>query len=413
MDRSVRILIVHDRPEISATLKSIALKTIGENIVVDVAPDVFSARDRLRAAYYDLLIVDLTLPILIGKTAATIENAQILLNDVFEGGEIKAPGDVIGISKDVDVLSLIRTDIGEHLMGCIHEDTGSAWQASYAAKLKYLMRTRNARQIVANSSYDFDLVIITALDKEAQPFSDLFGLTTSDQFERAKQFTFADKIGVMRRGALFSIGLAGPSASAAATQALLTQFRPKLIFMTGFCGGVKRRVRIGDIVAFRNSAPWDNGKWAERNIGGTKVPFFRARATALSGSEGQTRDIVRDLINEECWTEPKHLDKITGLPAASKAQLHLQGAGSGSAVVTSVATLDQITALDESIWAVDMESHAFYHTCRNTPVLQPDFLCIKGVADHCNGAKSSRYHTSCSTLSARLVHRIVRTHYSF
>jgi nucleoside phosphorylase len=217
----------------------------------------------------------------------------------------------------------------------------------------------------------------------------------------------------MRRGVLYAIGSSGQPPCAAATQALLTQFRPKLILMTGFCGGVKHRVRIGDIVAFRHSAPWDYGKWEEREIDGEKHSTFRARATALSGSEGQARGIVRDIINDGKWPDADTLSAASVISRRSTPQLRLQGAGSGSAVVTSTFTLDQITALDDNIWAIDMESYAFYYACRNTPVLAPDFICIKGVADHCNGAKSSKHHAACSALSARLAHHIVRRRYDF
>jgi nucleoside phosphorylase len=320
---------------------------------------------------------------------------------------------VLGISRDKEVLGLVRTDVGEQLMGCIHEDVGGTWRESFELKLKYLLKARISRQLVANASFDFDVVLVTALDKEARPYAELFGLTDSDQFRRAKQFIFYDKSGTLRRGVVYSIGDSGQPPCASAVQALLTQFRPKLIMMTGFCGGVKRRVKIGDIVAFRTSAPWDYGKWEEKEVEGQKSPVFRARATAVSGSEGQIRDVVRDLIDSGEWPDARTIGSIEGLAATANPKLHMQGAGSGSAVVTSTAMLDRITALDENIWAVDMESYAFYHACRNTPVRAPDFICIKAVADHCNGAKSSKYHGACSLLSARLAHHIVRRCYAF
>jgi nucleoside phosphorylase len=413
MGCSMRILIVHDRDEVGAELERIARVTAGVDVGIERAQDVFSALRLLRDHYFDLAVVDLTLPVLLGQADVSLSHAQLLLGEIFQGGEAKAPGDVLGISRDKEVLGLVRTDIGEQLMGCIHEDAGGIWRGSFELKLKYLLKARISRQLVANASFDFDVVLVTALDKEARPYADLFGLTDSDHFRRAKQFVFDDKGGKMRRGVVYAIGDSGQPPCASAVQALLTQFRPKLIMMTGFCGGVKRRVKIGDVVAFRTSAPWDYGKWEEKEVEGQKRSVFRARATAVAGSEGHVRDVVRDLINSGEWPGAPTNGSIDGLAASARPKLHMQGAGSGSAVVTSTATLDQITALDESIWAVDMESYAFYHACRNTPVRTPDFMCIKAVADHCNGSKSSKYHGACSALSARLAHHIVRSCYVF
>jgi len=410
----VKILIVHDREEVAVELGRIALETAGKGATAKCVRDVFSARDQLRSDYHDLIVVDLTLPILHGKTEPSLQNTQLLLNEIFEGGEAKAPGDVLGISLDTEMLKLVRNDIGEHMMACIHEDREGAWRAVFAAKIKYLIRARTARQAVANSSHDVDVVIVTALDKEAKPYEDLFGLTASDEFERAKQFTFDDMSGTMRRGVLYSIGNAGQASCGAATQALLTQFRPRLAVMTGFCGGVRKRVKLGDVLAFRSSAPWDFGKWEEAGAGDFKKTVFKPRATAINVPERRVREAIRDIIDQENWPDTEALEalaKSAGRQMTPK--LRLQGCGSGSAVVTSVETLDKIVALDETIWGVDMESYAFYYACRHTPVLSPDFICIKAVADHCNGSKSSRLHGACSELSARLARHVIRRTYAF
>jgi nucleoside phosphorylase len=63
--------------------------------------------------------------------------------------------------------------------------------------------------------------------------------------------------------------------------------------------------------------------------------------------------------------------------------------------------------------AVDMESYGFYYACLHTSVVRPDFICIKGVADHCNGEKDSKWHAPCSLLSASVTLDILRNHYDF
>jgi len=411
----LRILIIHDRPEIGTELQLIARETIGPTAESDVVEDVLSARDRLKSQFYDLVVIDLTLPIKQGKPAS-LEYTQILLDDIFDGAEIRTPADVLGISKDPSVLAGVRTNIGQHLMGCLEEDAAGTWKEAFKAKVQYLMRARTARRLVTNSSHDLDVVLVTALDKEAQPYSDFLELSSSEEFKGSKDFAFSDKSGKMRRGILHAIGQAGQSACGSATQALLTQFRPKLIILTGFCGGVEARVNFGDLIAFAASSAWDYGKWEEvEEADGKKTTVFRPRPMALNCPENGVREVVREMMAASYQPQS---DTIADVVKASGGnitdwKLRLRGAGSGSAVVTSGETLKSIVDRDEEIWAIDMESYAFYHACRNTPVLAPDFICLKAVADHCNGEKDSKFHAPCSAISARFAHEVITRHYDF
>lgn len=412
----MRVLVIHDRPEIGHQLQQIAHQTVGSTTETEVVEDVLSARDRLKSRFYDLVVVDLTLPIKQGKAAPSLENTQILLDEIFEGAEVRTPADVLGISKDPSVLEGVRTNIGQHLMACLEEDAAGTWKEAFKAKVQYLMRARNARRLVANSSHDLDVVLVTALDKEAQPYSEFLELSPSEELKGSKDFVFSDKSGKVRRGILHSIGQAGQSACGSATQALLTQFRPKLIMLTGFCGGVEARVNFGDLVAFVASSAWDYGKWEEmKDASGVSTTVFRPRPMAINCPENGVREIVRKLMAGGFQPQPDALSDVIKASDGkiTEWKLRLRGAGSGSAVVTSGETLQSIIDRDEEIWAIDMESYAFYHACRNTPVLAPDFICLKAVADHCNGEKDSKFHAPCSAISARLAHEIITHHYDF
>lgn len=412
----MKILIIHDRPEVGTEFAKIAQEVAGAGARVDLVQDVRAAESKLKADYYDLVAIDLTLPMKAGRQDATLENTQYLLEEIFEGGEAKTPADVIGISKDPDVLDVLRSTIGQHLMGCIREDADGKWREAFEAKVRYVMRARSARRLVTNSNHDVDLVLVTALDKELRPYLELLEPSPSDELKGAREFTFRDMSGRSRRGILYSIGQAGQPACASATQTLLTQFRPKLIVLTGFCGGVRERTSFGDLVAFKTSSAWDFGKWVEgKDADGNKETVFRPRPMPLNcpgdGIAGAIRSIKETDYKPTADTLSAVLEQSNGLITTWK--VHERGAGSGSAVVADLKTLSQITDRDEEIWAVDMESYAFYYACHNTPVRRPDFICLKAVADHCNGEKDSNYHAACSTISARFAYEIVTSHYDF
>lgn len=410
----MRILIIHDRDEVAAALSTLTRDTL-PNCVITVADDVLTARERLKEAFYDLAVIDLTLPIKRGQGAATLENAQYVLDEIFEGGDSRTPGDILGISKEPEVLDVVTSTIGQHLMGCIREDAAGRWHEAFVAKLRYVKDARRTRQLVYNSAHDVDVVVVTALDKEARSYGDLFELRGCEEFRRAREFSFVDRDGSPRRGVLYSIGQSGQAPAGSATQALITHFRPRLILMTGFCGGIEPRVAKGDLVAFKSSSAWDYGKWVDETKDGTTTAIFQPRPGTLNLRENGVADIVRDL---EAGDYAAPHDVLGAVAKASDGaitawKLRCEGAGSGSAVVTSLNTLGRIGGIDDEIRAIDMESYAFYYACRKTHVAPPDFLCVKSVADFCNGEKNDKLHAACSLISASFAKALITQEYDF
>ena len=376
----MKIAVIHDRIELADEIADIAREAGPRNCEVVISHDLLSARDLLKAKLFDLVIVDLTLPVKIGKNEPTLRNAELLLEEIFEGTEIKRPGDVLGISKDVDAISLVATTIGRHLMGCIAEDLDGLWRKAVAEKVRYVASATLSRQTVANASYDHDLVIITALDKEAAPYAELFELRQHPTFRNAKAFSFQSQDGRMRRGALFSVGNSGQGPTGSATQALLTQLRPRLALMTGFCGGVKKRASFGDLMVFKTVFAWDYGKWEDmKNVEGVK-PKFRPRPSPVAAEEEGVARLVRDLKAANYQPDAATMTRVSQASGGKLTGWALKptAAASGSAVVTSLDVLNQIVDLDENIWAIEMESWAFYHACRNTPRPSPGLPLHEG-----------------------------------
>ena len=407
----MRILIIHDRSDVATTIHQlVAAETKCE---VEIVDNVFNAQNKMRQYWYDLAIVDLTLPIARRLPEAKLEYAEALLKEMFEGDELKTPADVIGISRDGDAVTAISTSIGQHVLAVITEDPDGAWHGPLLEKVRYVQNSRRGRLLAAATVHEIDAFIITALDKEARPYRDLLELTPCDEFEGATQFSFNSRNGHAKRGVLISAGKSGQVPSASLAQAVITQLRPRLAIMTGFCGGVARRIDLGDVAMFTSAAAWDYGKWEEGADG--EAPKFLARPDALNIPVGMAAAAVRAL------SEQRHVFDDTTNAAVGKMlgrldkrpQVKAVAAGSGSAVVTSEIVLSRIVDLNENIHAIDMESYGFYHACLNTSVVRPDFICIKGVADHCNGNKNSKLHEPCSFLSATLAIEMLRNRYDF
>ena len=195
----MKVLIVHDRQEISEVIESIVQRIADDNHSVAVTKDVYGARQKLEAEIYDLLIIDLTIPLLRNGTISYQYAAQ-LLEELFNTESMNVPGDVIGITKDESAISRIDASISPHLMVSINEDKDGKWKEYLLEKLLYARRASKTRSISINQHYDYDALILTALDKEFLPFKEFFEFQEVKHFHGALSFNFSDQNGHFRRG---------------------------------------------------------------------------------------------------------------------------------------------------------------------------------------------------------------------
>ncbi|MEP0941985.1 MAG: hypothetical protein ABJH63_15195 [Rhizobiaceae bacterium] len=402
----MKILIVHDRLEIGDAIE-LLVTTSDPATIVSRAADHRSARDLLKEKIFDLLIIDLTIPFTPNSSDATYDAVENLLGELFEADSLHVPGDIIGITQDLDVLDRIGSSIGPHLMVAIEEDNAGKWKRYLLDKIEYAARAARTRYISINQQYDYDVIIVTAMDVESEPYREIFDAQDLKHFRGAKEFLFNDKFGLSRKGILYSIGRSGQASAASLTQALISTFRPQIALMSGYCGGVKGKVELGDIVFFEGAYAWDYGKWDEE--GEPPIAVFRARPDPIAISGGRLHDVARTISTSNFSKSPEILKKAGRLSAGKldKFNVFIKPAASGSAVVAAEEIVAQIRGLSDSVWAVDMEAYGFYSAASQTRVKKPEFMCVKSVSDYSNGEKGDGYHNVCSFLSASIVWNMI------
>lgn len=413
----MKTLIVHDRCDVATELCTIVQAVLGPNTHIDVAEDYHSAYEFLNSSIYDLLIVDLTIPFRKGDAHPDFKAVEQLLKEIFSYDTLNIPGDVIGITYDISALNLVKTSLGPHLMVTIEEDSEGLWKTYLRDKINYANRAAKTRSININQHYDYDALIVTAMDKEMHPYKECFELQDEiKHFPGATEFLFNDKDGVMRKGIAYSIGRSGQPSAASLSQALISTFRPKIALMSGYCGGVKTKVKLGDLIFFEAAYAWDYGKWSEESNGFLrKKHIFSARPDPISISGMKTHRVARHIVQKYSGKIPEFDESIKKLSKGKLSSIshYLKPAGSGSAVVANDKIIAQIRGLNESIWAVDMECYGFYHAAENTTVVRPQFICVKAVSDFCNGEKGDDFHEACCQISAAAVHEILTQHWNF
>lgn len=414
----MRALVIHDREKVANKISQIAIDAGVEPRLLTVVDDGTSARSALRESIFDLVIIDLTLPHIKGIDAPSYQTADNLLKEIFLLEELKVPGDIIAITKSIEALELISTSVGPHVMTTIEEDDESLWETHLKEKIEYARRAAGTRQLSMNSTYDYDCLIVTALDKELAPFKDEYDFTAHPLFDGAFTFQFPDRTDTLRRAVAFSIGKSGEARAASYTQSLLAVFKPRFALMVGICGGVKGKIKLGDIVFSEAAIDWDYGKWDEpvgENVDAAtgdpahnptptpKVePRFAARPGPISISGSKSHRASRALIEGSTYLEPAFLKRIqeVSLGLITSPTPHIAPMASGSSVVGSDVILERVRTLNDAIRGVDMECFGFYFAASYTHVARPEFLCIKSVSDFSNGTKDDKYHPGASFAAA-------------
>ena len=403
----MNILVIHDRDEIRKKIVELCCSTLDGDCSIVEACDYISARDVLANSIFDLAIIDLTLPHVKGKFTPNYDTSYGLIMEIMESSTVCAPGDFIGVTRDAAAATSIGGNIGPHLMGIIEETEDGNWKQQLEDRVNYVRRSRQSRQLSLNSHYDYDACIITALDVELHPYRDIFEISEDRFFPGAYKFVYTDRSGEIKRGIVCSIGRAGPAGAASKTQALLIWYRPRLLLMSGFCGGIKKELRLGDIAIFETVFDWDYGKWVYRWFSGTS---FYPRPDPIGIRDlrihGLARRIAADGIPEFQKAIERAIQLSPNMP--SSAAFRLVPAASGSAVVTNPRIVKRIKGLNEAIGAIDMESYGVYLAARMSPGPRPEYLVVKAVSDYCDIKKNDDLQAGCSLLLAEVISYILK-----
>lgn len=401
----MNVLVVHDRPEIGQKIVDI-LRDCCEGIEVTYCEDGSSARSALSAIFFDLLILDLTLPMVKGGKAAGFVVAEGLLEELFGSSNLMTPGNALGITQDRAALTTVNNNIGPHLMAVIEQTDLTDWEQQLVDRVKYVDQATNSRSASLLSRYDYDVLIMTALDKELRPIKERFDTVRHPLIDGVETFIFSDLQGVVRRGACFAIGRAGQPSASSETQGLLCQLRPQLAIMTGFCGAIPGKANLGDILIAESAIDWDYGKWKPGKV----ASELYARPEPIVIRNSRVHRLAREIVTYGVRRKQvlaREFELLTNGEIALS-EIRMLPFASGSAVIGDVGVVESIQGLNDAIGGVDMESYGFYYACRYAHAAKPEFICIKAVADACGVDKDDRLHVGCSFASAFVAQDIMR-----
>ena len=256
------VLVVDDD---SARAKSVseALGKLPSQVEICIVSDVISAKRELRTNTFDLVIIDIALPLRVHE-AADPRGGLDLLKEVLIRNVYHRPRHFVGLTAYPDIYENAAAEFGNELWSVIYYDRSSEeWLEQLLSKARHILVSETAQQ--QSLEYKCELCIVTALsDPELDSILRLnwgwkrLGPGTDATIYHEGQFTRLSG----EQGRVIAARAPGMGMAAAAVLAtkMAMQFRPRCLVMCGICAGQKSEVQLGDVIVANPIArPGDSG----------------------------------------------------------------------------------------------------------------------------------------------------------
>lgn len=252
--------------------------------------------------------------------------------------------------------------------------------------------------LAAQPKKKFEFVIVCALEKEANAFE---GLSESWRPIKTisglvcREVQFGQYKGVIVRAHRMGLVAAAVDATMA-----LERFEPRLICMSGICGGIAGESEIYDLLVTQICHQHDAGKWGQEG--------FKSEHYAV-----QLDVSVQNKIIELCADEKLKASLIERVDAAvsevpqgkERVSLTIQSeaaTSSGSAVIAQDGKTSTLTVGQRKLAGFDMEIYSIYEAARHA-LNRPAFFAAKSVVDDGSINKGDHFHRIGCLISARFV----------
>ena len=270
-------------------------------------------------------------------------------------------------------------------------DTGE-WKEALKIKL-----------LAAQPKKTFEFVIVCALDKEADAFEALvesWGNVRTISGLVCREIQIGQYKGVIVRA--HRMGLVAAAVVAAMA---LERFEPRLICMSGICGGVSGESEIYDVLITQICHQHDAGKWSKD---GFKTEHYDVQLDV---------DVHNKLVELSSDSKFK-TGFLQGIDASEmelpQGKLKLSSnikydaaTSSGSAVIAQEGKTATLAVGQRKLAGFDMEVYSLYEAARHS-TRKPAYFAAKAVVDDGDSNKGDSFHRIGCLLSAKFVAHAIR-----
>jgi nucleoside phosphorylase len=390
------VLIVDDTYEKTEIIAKIISNI--ENCNFECCISSKDAISKMRDSHYDLLVVDLQIPLEVGAPIDQ-NGGKDLIEYCTRSDSINRPTHIVAVTSHKD-------SFDEHFK--YFDDRG--WPLLLGInnneKLQKIIETKIYHSYP--KSIKADLAIITALHKvELEAVLEL-PINWTERFYPDDNNTYYWGEIERSNGEKFTIvatscSRMGMASAAATTMKVCSKFKPKIAIMTGIAAGVEGKTQFGDVLVADPCWDWGSGK-------NTVVD---GEEKMLNAPHQISLDTVLRAKFQKISASRKYLDEIfSKWPIEqrphSPLKLHIGPIATGAVVLENPKTVEQIISQHRETIGVEMEAYGFCYaaTIADSKDIKP--IVIKSVCDFANPDKNNDWQKYAAYTSARLMYMFIK-----
>lgn len=405
----MKILIMDDKADKLEQIAKVLTDMCGlQESEIHQARSINSGRQYLFKNTYDLLVLDLVLPLYDGGQAEA-EKSRKFIDEFDRFSRINKPIVIIGMTEYDAEYQEMQKIYKQKLWDLIqYSQSSSDWTETLQRAVQKVIDIRSSLLSSMSSKHKFDVGIICALGEEYAQMERAFGGKWQDLEEpplvdlKFKTLEMLTAKGETIKMVSCCCNHSGMPVASSVASFLFSFYDVKEIYMTGFCAGFREHTEYGDLVVAKSEWDYGSAKIAEEN--GNPVsypaPFMLPCSNAVIAS-------VEAFIRER---DPKH-ELLTELNDehfhVEQFEIHIKNGACGSYVVANEDVMNDLYSRDRNLRSLDMEGYGLYAACY---ALGGDrsALMVKGVADLGDKDKGNQYHDQCSYTSALFIREYLK-----
>lgn len=399
----LKILILDDNNDKTTKISRVLKKIdgISENSI-ELAQDIASGKKKVKEKKYDLLVLDMQLPSRYDQPPLRDGGVQFLKEIRTNERRYNIPKEIISITEYEDIFKDINKELKE--ITHLHYNNTSEWEEILKSKIRLLNDKKNGLNKI---DYEYDLAIICAL--KTPELDQLLNLVAEPKLSLEEgdssfyyKFNLKNKDRDLKCIVTYSEKM-GQVHSASLAMKVINKFRPKYLGMCGILGGVKEKVKMGDIIVGETIWNYDSGKYIDNQFQQDPHQMqldseLRFKVELLKKDQSKI-----DLISDE-WQ---------GNNPDTRLKLHIGAIGCGSAVIASLEKQNEIKKQNRKVLGFEMESYGVAVACHVSTIPSPKFISIKSVCDFGDSKKSDDYQKYAAYTSAKTLIKLFENYVEF
>lgn len=381
---------------------------------IDIARSLNSGRKKLSENFYDLLLLDLVLPI---DDDEPIEpgKSENFIDELSRIGRFKKPVYVIGLSQYEDKVVANTVKYENKLWKLIHYNLQKDdWEQILQNAVEAILSTKEQLLTSLLNKNKYDIGIVCALSEEFEQMKKASRLEwkkvnvkgISNDFFAANLRT---EVGHTLKIIAARNNMPGMQAASVMASCMFSLFNIESLFMTGICAGFKKEgedsIDFGDIFIAESEYDYGSGKLCESEDGS----YFKKNPKMIECDfdlKGKINTFIEEKHPENLISRAlgkENLDLMKKVPS-----IHFKPGACGSYVVANKGFMKDLLKENQKLRGLDMEGYGLYMTSH---ILGKKCLMIKSISDFADSNKGDTYHKMCSYSSAWLLFEFLKYTY--